>query len=371
MTDDQPTSFDLLKAVLDPLRLAVLGASVGRPVSIGEIEAQTGASRREIAAAIGSLRSSGLLDGDGVVVPDVLRAIAMDLPTDKMQPEAIDGPWTPDEAEILARFFDGDRLRSVPTNITKRRLVLEHIVQVFDPGVRYHERDVNFRLQLVYSDYAAIRRYLIDEGFMDRADGSYWRIGGRYESTPTPVAEVAVAAVIPTNDASVQLREYSTSMVPYLVRAANHPQINRYMGDRFPYPYTTEAATEWIEFTLSEYPPLNYAVFSGDELVGGVGAEHLGVERTGSFEIGWWLTPSVWGSGITSAAAKALVDELFANRGAMTLWAPVMHPNAASAGVARKIGMTLDGRRRSMYLKGGVRYDQLDFVITRDQWASS
>ena len=31
------------------------------------------------------------------------------------------------------------------------------------------------------SDYAALRRYLVDEGMLSRADGVYWRTGGRYE----------------------------------------------------------------------------------------------------------------------------------------------------------------------------------------------
>jgi len=35
-------------------------------------------------------------------------------------------------------------------------------------------------LQLFYADYAALRRYLVDEGMMSRAEGVYWRTGGRY-----------------------------------------------------------------------------------------------------------------------------------------------------------------------------------------------
>ena len=29
-----------------------------------------------------------------------------------------------------------------------------------------------------FADYAALRRYLVDEGFLARAEGSYWRTGG-------------------------------------------------------------------------------------------------------------------------------------------------------------------------------------------------
>jgi hypothetical protein len=34
-------------------------------------------------------------------------------------------------------------------------------------------------LQLFHPDFAALRRYLVDEGFLTREDGVYWRSGGR------------------------------------------------------------------------------------------------------------------------------------------------------------------------------------------------
>jgi hypothetical protein len=46
--------------------------------------------------------------------------------------------------------------------------------------LRYAERDVSLALQLWHPDYAALRRYLVDEGFLTRADGVYWRTGGRF-----------------------------------------------------------------------------------------------------------------------------------------------------------------------------------------------
>jgi len=81
---------------------------------------------------------------------------------------------------VLSRFFRGSRLEAVPTQHAKRLIVLERLAQEFEPGLRYSERAVSFTLQLWYPDYAALRRYLVDEGFLTRADGFYWRTGGRY-----------------------------------------------------------------------------------------------------------------------------------------------------------------------------------------------
>jgi hypothetical protein len=59
--------------------------------------------------------------------------------------------------------------------------VLERIAIEFDAGVRYEEKEVNVIVGRFFNDYAAIRRYLVDEGFLDRDHGEYWRTGGRVE----------------------------------------------------------------------------------------------------------------------------------------------------------------------------------------------
>jgi hypothetical protein len=80
--------------------------------------------------------------------------------------------------EILARFIRDGRLVSVPAKRSRRLMLLNHIAQRFEPGVRYPESAVNHELRDLHDDYAALRRYLIDEGFMERQDGLYWRTGG-------------------------------------------------------------------------------------------------------------------------------------------------------------------------------------------------
>ena len=164
------------------------------------------------------------------------------------------------------------------------------------------------------------------------------------------------------------LRAYTSDMTDALVAAADDQRIPAYMGDTFPSPYTPEAAREWLAIAGASNPPTHYAVFSGDRLVGGVGGFRFTGENTGGFEIGWWLTPDLWGNGITSAAATVLVDELFARRGAMRVWAPVMRPNVASGKVAMNAGLALEGIAPGAYVKGGVRYDQLNYGMTRAQW---
>jgi len=80
----------------------------------------------------------------------------------------------------LAPYFQGDRLEQIPRQRKKRLLLLDLLAQEFDPGVRYSEREVNDVLGRFNPDTAALRRYLVDEEFMEREAGEYWRAGGTF-----------------------------------------------------------------------------------------------------------------------------------------------------------------------------------------------
>lgn len=87
-----------------------------------------------------------------------------------------------DKDSVLRAFLAEDgSLKSIPTKIRKRLVVLDHVAQEFEPGERYDETSVNNLLRPYHPDVAALRRYLVEEGFLDRADGVYWRSGGTVE----------------------------------------------------------------------------------------------------------------------------------------------------------------------------------------------
>jgi hypothetical protein len=83
-----------------------------------------------------------------------------------------------DIERTLKKYFRDGRLAIMPRSGVRRRVVLEHIAQLFEPGRRYPEVDVNATLRPVWADVAALRRYLVDAALLDRKDGEYWRIGG-------------------------------------------------------------------------------------------------------------------------------------------------------------------------------------------------
>jgi hypothetical protein len=79
---------------------------------------------------------------------------------------------------VLRAYLRNGRLTVMPRAGRRRQIILEHVVQQFEPGRRYPEVEVNLILRQVWDDVAALRRYLVDAALLDRAQGYYWRIGG-------------------------------------------------------------------------------------------------------------------------------------------------------------------------------------------------
>lgn len=84
----------------------------------------------------------------------------------------------PGTLSLLRGFFARGRLTHVPAAHAKRMVVLDYLAQSFEPGVHYEETKVNRILGNFHDDYAALRRYLVDAGFLSRSENMYWRSGG-------------------------------------------------------------------------------------------------------------------------------------------------------------------------------------------------
>lgn len=99
------------------------------------------------------------------------------------------GDQPDDIARVLDVAFRDGRLVQWPAKRTKRLVVLDHLAQLFEVGVHYSEDAVNERLSAFTDDVATPRRYLVDEWFLDRTGGEYWRCGGTIPSVDETLAE--------------------------------------------------------------------------------------------------------------------------------------------------------------------------------------
>jgi hypothetical protein len=154
----------------------VLGAS-----TLAEVRAATGLEARPVGTALARLVEAELVvrgdDGRHLLLGEAFRLAAMAAAPDRPAPDPT-GDAPEDQAKVLRTFLRAGRLVRIPAKHRQRLIVLDHLAQRFEVGERFTERQVNATLRPLHDDVAALRRHLVDEGFLDRAEGWYWRTGG-------------------------------------------------------------------------------------------------------------------------------------------------------------------------------------------------
>jgi hypothetical protein len=168
----------------EPGRLAAFAAVVLGARTPAAVAERSGLPVRQAATALRRLEQGGLVStAEGGLVAqvaafkDAVREYGAEPRSTEEEP--LDGD--PARAAVLRAFLRDGRIVSMPAAQGKRRILLEHIAAIFEPGIRYPEREVDAILRAWYDDHAALRRYLVDEGLLGRENGIYWRTGGYVE----------------------------------------------------------------------------------------------------------------------------------------------------------------------------------------------
>lgn len=193
-----------LRALVDTNRLRIVARVGARPATVDDLAMELRQPVPGVARQVEVLIAAGLLERTGDRY-DNLRArfdrvgeLARDLAAlqsgagDDPTGGPLDGAWphdgetfaatvdrmgaTPDDVRILRSFLVDGRLASIPAQHRKRQVILRFLLErVFTEDREYPEKEVNQRLALFNRDVAALRRYLVDDGYAARAAGLYRR----------------------------------------------------------------------------------------------------------------------------------------------------------------------------------------------------
>ncbi len=177
MTDLDATA--LVGLLADAHRRRVVAAIELGARHFDNVIASTSLTATQVGKALGRLVESGLVIQSGVgldLAPDVFQNAARRA---NQRPPRDEFDEVPEEVrKVLRAFVVNGRVQSIPVAAGKRMVLLDWLAQEFEPGRKYSEQMVNLMLGRRYADTAALRRDLVDHGFLDRADGQYWRAGG-------------------------------------------------------------------------------------------------------------------------------------------------------------------------------------------------
>lgn len=78
--------------------------------------------------------------------------------------------------KVIDTFFEYGKLKSIPAQQKKKRIVLEVIAQAFEYDRIYSEREVNILIANFHDDFCTIRRDMVGEKILNRDTRGYWRI---------------------------------------------------------------------------------------------------------------------------------------------------------------------------------------------------
>lgn len=78
--------------------------------------------------------------------------------------------------KVINTFFEYGKLKAIPAQRKKERIILEVIAEAFEFDRKYTEREVNIIIADFHDDFCTIRRDMISERLLDRKGTEYWRV---------------------------------------------------------------------------------------------------------------------------------------------------------------------------------------------------
>lgn len=178
----QTEVLDFVKAMASAERLRVIGALVRGRATRAEIAEQLHLPVRDVFQHLSFLEHVNVVrEEDGVYELDekAIETLARGQFEGKRVAYDATGEENEDARKVLRAYLKSDgTLKQIPTDARKLFVILNFIVDAFPFDATFTEKEVNTILRRFHVDTAALRRYLVDEGFMAReSDGSkYWRV---------------------------------------------------------------------------------------------------------------------------------------------------------------------------------------------------
>jgi excisionase family DNA binding protein len=80
-----------------------------------------------------------------------------------------------ESSKIVERFIQDGRLKEIPATLSKRLVILKHLVAMLDSQKVYTEKEINDFLSTFHEDVCTLRREMIGNKLMVRSSGKYKR----------------------------------------------------------------------------------------------------------------------------------------------------------------------------------------------------
>lgn len=180
----EANAIKLFKCLADKSRLQIL-----KSLAIEDMDVERLAGRLDLTPATISFHLKKLADAGAVrsykkqyytmysLCKDVFLERIIDIISERSDEAALQQQRDADyRKRVIDSFFEYGKLKAIPAQRKKERIILEEIAKAFEPGRVYTEREVNIIIADFHDDFCTIRRDMIGEKLMDRENGKYWLV---------------------------------------------------------------------------------------------------------------------------------------------------------------------------------------------------
>lgn len=184
---DSDALLTFFKALADANRLKIIGLLAQQDLSVEQIAGMLGVHASTVSHHLNKLAKIGLVSARAEsyysiyhletktlenLSKSLLQREALSAAADDVDLDAYD-------RKVLNAYLNPDgSIRAFPGQQKKLEVILRHVIQSFEPGVRYTEKQVNEILSRFTKDISGLRRDLVDHKLLGRqTDGrEYWLI---------------------------------------------------------------------------------------------------------------------------------------------------------------------------------------------------
>lgn len=166
------------------------------------------------------------------------------------------------------------------------------------------------------------------------------------------------------------LREYSLNDLEDILAYATDPNWSKFLP--VPQPYERQHAIDFInsQLALDRLTHPSFAIEFEGKVVGGVNVRFDFNNCHG--ELGYSISPSVWGKGLITEASKRIIDLSFSSYPELRrITATADAENVGSLRVMEKVGMIKEGVLRQHRKTHGKFVDVVHCGILREEWEAN
>jgi len=185
--DPEVELLDFFKALADPSRLKIVGLLARQPCTVEQLAALLNLRASTVSHHLAFLKHVGLVSAraEGYYNVYQLEEKALQdksrrlFSPGELSAAIRDVDLAAYDHKVIADFSKPDgSLKEIPAQRKKLEIILRHVVQAFEPGRHYTEKQVNEMLKKFHTDTATLRRELVGYRLMQRqgGGGEYWRL---------------------------------------------------------------------------------------------------------------------------------------------------------------------------------------------------